>query len=86
MLLQPNNEMFDSELEWVSENGGVMATEDLQITYDHYSIHDILQAVLPIEETKDIPSSFEIVGHIAHVNLREEQLPYKELIGMCTYT
>mmetsp|Transcript_4634 Transcript_4634/g.10180 ORF Transcript_4634/g.10180 Transcript_4634/m.10180 type:complete len:621 (-) Transcript_4634:85-1947(-) len=33
---------------------------------------------VPIEE---IPSSFEIAGHIAHLNLRSESLPYKYLIG-----
>eukprot|EP00985_Skeletonema_marinoi_P030503 scaffold32342_cov75-Skeletonema_marinoi.AAC.1 len=30
---------------------------------------------------EEIPSSFEVAGHVAHVNLREESLPYKYLIG-----
>lgn len=30
---------------------------------------------------EEVPSSFEIAGHIAHLNLREEALPYKYLIG-----
>ena len=29
----------------------------------------------------EVPSSFETVGHIAHVNLREEVLCFKHLIG-----
>lgn len=29
----------------------------------------------------DAPSSFETIGHLIHLNLREEQLPYKHLIG-----
>lgn len=28
-----------------------------------------------------MPSSFETVGHIAHLNLREELLPHKHTIG-----
>jgi tRNA G37 N-methylase Trm5 len=29
----------------------------------------------------DAPSSFETVGHVVHLNLRDEQLPYKHVIG-----
>ena len=29
----------------------------------------------------EIPSAFEVVGTLAHLNLREEQLPYKYIIG-----
>ena len=28
-----------------------------------------------------MPSSFETIGHIAHLNLRDEQLPHKHLIA-----
>lgn len=37
------------------------------------------QALLPAGT--EVPSSFETVGHVAHVNLRDEQLPFKLLIG-----
>ena len=28
-----------------------------------------------------IPSSFETIGHIAHLNLKDEHLPFKHIIG-----
>ena len=37
------------------------------------------QALLPAGI--EVPSSFETVGHIAHVNLRDELLPFKLLVG-----
>ncbi|KAI8370715.1 Met-10+ like-protein-domain-containing protein [Radiomyces spectabilis] len=39
-----------------------------------------LQAVMPSENT-EVPSSFTIVGHIVHLNLKEEHEPYKRLIA-----
>ncbi|KAG4914740.1 hypothetical protein JHK87_052297 [Glycine soja] len=40
---------------------------------------NVLQALLP--EGMIIPSAFDTVGHIAHLNLRDEHLPYKWLIA-----
>lgn len=37
------------------------------------------QRLLP--EGCEVPTSFESIGHIAHLNLREELLPYKHVIG-----
>ncbi|KAJ8628995.1 hypothetical protein MRB53_022318 [Persea americana] len=39
----------------------------------------ILEAVLP--KGMIIPSAFETVGHISHLNLREEHLTYKKVIA-----
>lgn len=33
------------------------------------------------DELVDIPSSFTQIGHIAHINLKEEYYPWKHLIG-----
>lgn len=43
----------------------------------------VLEELLP--EGVIIPTGFETVGHIAHLNLRDEHLPYKKLIAqvMC---
>ena len=42
---------------------------------------DIMTAVLPESEQDEIPSGFAIVGHVAHLNLRHQYLPYKSLIA-----
>ncbi|XP_010877125.2 tRNA (guanine(37)-N1)-methyltransferase [Esox lucius] len=52
---------------------------ELQLTYDNLKSEEVLRAVLP--EGQDVTSGFSRVGHIAHMNLREHQLPYKQLIG-----
>ncbi|XP_028934669.1 tRNA (guanine(37)-N1)-methyltransferase isoform X1 [Ornithorhynchus anatinus] len=52
---------------------------NLELTYDNFKTEEILRAVLP--EGQDVTSGFSRVGHIAHLNLRDHQLPYKHLIG-----
>lgn len=48
----------------------------------------ILEALLP--KGMIVPSAFETVGHIAHLNLRDEHLQYKNLIAkvfsLCKYS
>ncbi|XP_072555236.1 tRNA (guanine(37)-N(1))-methyltransferase isoform X1 [Paramormyrops kingsleyae] len=52
---------------------------ELRITYENLKADEVLRAVLP--EGQDVTSGFSRVGHIAHLNLREHQLPYRKLIG-----
>lgn len=52
---------------------------ELQLTYHHLKTEEVLEAVLP--QGQDVTSAFSRVGHIAHMNLREHQLLYKNLIG-----
>ena len=51
----------------------------VQLTYQLHSLDEVLRAVLPAGVTP--PSSFETVGHLAHVNLLPAHLPYRRLIG-----
>nr|XP_034960158.1 tRNA (guanine(37)-N1)-methyltransferase isoform X1 [Zootoca vivipara] len=50
-----------------------------ELTYDHFKVDEILQAVLP--EGQEVTTAFSRVGHIIHLNLRDHQLPYKHIIG-----
>jgi tRNA (guanine37-N1)-methyltransferase len=56
----------------------VVPEHEVQLTYDHMTYEEVLRKILP---TSDAPSSFEMVGHIAHLNLRDVHLPYKNVIG-----
>jgi tRNA (guanine37-N1)-methyltransferase len=51
----------------------------MELNFTHLSSEAILRELLPADVS--VPTSFETVGHIAHLNLREAQLPYQKLIG-----
>ncbi|ORZ03354.1 guanine(37)-N1-methyltransferase [Syncephalastrum racemosum] len=55
-------------------------THTVELDYGYWTAEQILHAVMP-ENATDIPSSFTQIGHIAHMNLREDYLPWKHLIG-----
>ena len=63
----------------VASLGGVAQEHSLAIGYEQLTAAEALRELLPAG--MEVPSAFEQVGHVAHVNLRDEQLPYKALIG-----
>ncbi|XP_043110816.1 tRNA (guanine(37)-N1)-methyltransferase isoform X2 [Puntigrus tetrazona] len=86
LLLDPNiitsKDSFGSEEVEALKACGVtqeIQKYELKLTYENFKSDEILQAVLP--EGQDVTSGFSRVGHIAHVNLRDHQLPYRNLIG-----
>jgi len=61
-------------------SGAVQVTEhELRLGYEHFNAEEALQRLLP--EGVEVPRSFETIGHVAHFNLRDEQLPYRFQIG-----
>lgn len=52
---------------------------DLEVGYENWNCAEILRAVLP-EDVEGV-SSYSIIGHIAHLNLKPEVMDYKHLIG-----
>jgi tRNA (guanine37-N1)-methyltransferase len=59
--------------------GATDATHALHLTYDHLASEEVLRSLLP--EGVVPPSSFETIGHIAHVNLKPAHAPFKHVIG-----
>lgn len=52
----------------------------MDIQYHQFPVNYILGKLLP-ESVHPPPTAFEMVGHVAHLNLRENHLPYANLIG-----
>lgn len=87
LLLNPSKKISDwpvKEKELVVNHGAEEIEFDLVLNYEHWTAEEILRAILPAEVT-EIPSAFETIGHIAHVNLRDVHLPYKNIIGKFSF-
>ncbi|KAJ7956598.1 tRNA (guanine(37)-N1)-methyltransferase [Quillaja saponaria] len=55
----------------------------LTLGYSYWGADHVLKQILP--PGAEVPSSFETIGHIAHLNLHDELLPYKEVIARVIY-
>lgn len=64
-------------------NGILHFIKPFEITFDYnYWTHEqILKSVLPQELHGNCPTSFTLAGHLAHLNLKSEYMPYKNIIG-----
>ncbi len=56
-----------------------VVTSDLVLCEANFTLEELLRTVIPSEF--ELPTAYEAVGHIAHLNLRKELLPYKHAIG-----
>ncbi|KAL4854365.1 tRNA (guanine(37)-N1)-methyltransferase [Chlorella vulgaris] len=65
--------------ELIQVDGLQVTSAHVDVDYSYWPAHVVLRRLLP--EGLEVPSSFESVGHIAHLNLREDLLPYKHVIG-----
>ena len=67
-----------------------------QLGYDNMTGHDVLRQLLPAEVGQEIrhdssvliyraqvevPTGFETIGHVLHLNLKEQHAPYERVIA-----
>lgn len=84
-MVQANGKPADAAagattLQQVIDADGMEVTDaSVELDYSHVSASEVLRRLLP--SGMEVPSSFEEVGHIAHLNLRDEALPYRRIIG-----
>ncbi|EIN13881.1 guanine-N(1)--methyltransferase [Punctularia strigosozonata HHB-11173 SS5] len=58
-----------------------LLSHHVDLEYDYWTAEEILHAILPEELCDGAPAGFAMTGHIAHMNLNDEYLPYKHMIG-----
>ena len=63
----------------ITDNNYEYIDYELNLNYGDLNMQDVLRELLPKEVV--IPTGFETVGTIAHLNLRSGQLPHKYIIG-----
>ena len=83
LLLHPRKPLKafeEPDRNFAQTHGGEETTYELVLGYENWTAEQVLRAVLPAD-VSEVPSSFETIGHIAHVNLRDSQLDYRKLIG-----
>ncbi|KAI8981136.1 guanine-N-1-methyltransferase [Trametes punicea] len=68
-------------LDFLASQSAELVSHDIVFDYDYWSADEIIHAILPEDLEAGAPSGFANVGHIAHLNLRPEYLPYKHIIG-----
>ncbi len=60
------------KIEWINNY-------EVKYGYAQMTVEEVLRECLP--PNTDIQTGFELVGHIAHLNLKDNLLPYKQIIG-----
>ncbi|OAA79600.1 tRNA transferase Trm5/Tyw2 [Akanthomyces lecanii RCEF 1005] len=73
---------WSPELQAASKIGDLKVVPyDINIDYSLWSYVDVMRSILPEELQGEIPSGFNTAGHVAHLNLRDQYLPYKHIIA-----
>ncbi|KAF7303167.1 tRNA (guanine(37)-N1)-methyltransferase [Mycena kentingensis (nom. inval.)] len=67
--------------EYLSAESDGLVSYTVELGYDYWSADDLIHAIVPEDLRDGSPAGFSSTGHIAHVNLKDEYLPYKHLIG-----
>lgn len=78
---QEQGELPPEAQEYLKQESAEIVPHKLDLDYDYWIADDILASILPEELVEEAPSGFASVGHIAHLNLKAEYLPYKHIIG-----
>ncbi|KAH0478799.1 MAG: uncharacterized protein KVP18_000892 [Porospora cf. gigantea A] len=61
--------------------GAEIVTHSYDVGFEQMSANQALKKLLADYNVESVPTAYETIGHIAHLNLKETHLPFKTLIG-----
>ncbi|KAF7307212.1 tRNA (guanine(37)-N1)-methyltransferase [Mycena indigotica] len=67
--------------EFLQAESSGLVPYSLELSYDYWTADELIQSIVPEDLRDRSPTGFSSTGHVAHVNLKDEYLPYKHLIG-----
>ncbi|KAL7409482.1 Met-10+ like-protein-domain-containing protein [Mrakia frigida] len=70
-----------SELELAAGHPLDLLPYSFTLGFDHWTTSDLMDSILPLELRDGAPTAFTFAGHLAHMNLKDNYLPYKYQIG-----
>ncbi|KAJ7193331.1 Met-10+ like-protein-domain-containing protein [Mycena pura] len=68
-------------LDFLKTESNGLVPYTLELDYDYWTAADLIQSIVPDELRERSPAGFALTGHIAHMNIKDEYLPYKHIIG-----
>jgi tRNA (guanine37-N1)-methyltransferase len=66
---------------FIKEKQLPVTTTQVEVDWEYWTVEEILSSLLPEGMSEGTPTAFTSTGHIAHLNLRDEYLPYRYIIG-----
>jgi len=77
--LKDVSELPEAEAQFVSAEGVGNTKFSFDLDYTYYGADECFKKLLPADI--EAPASFETIGHVAHLNLRDSHEPFKHVIG-----
>ena len=74
----------ESQLDSILSDSSIKFDKKIHIVtlnYENFSLEECLYVLIPSQIVKEFPKSYEMIGNIAHMNLRDDFLQYKYLIS-----
>lgn len=80
LVLKNRDAWHDEGVQRLLSEGCEKSDHTITVKYEDLTVEEVLKQLLP-DDIQELPSAFELVGKLAHLNLRDEVLPYKYIVG-----